>query len=250
MGAMMLFGEKYGDVVRVVSVGGDYSREFCGGTHVGNAAQIGPFRLVSEGSASAGVRRIEALTGRAAEAYDNTNTERLKQAAALLGVSPAQVPEAVQKLQAELKAVRHELQQRKREAAGGQAQALTAGAKTVNGVPAVLARVDNIADADALAGLADDVLNRLANGSNGASHGGTVVLGTASDGKVLLVAKASKDVVARGVHAGNLVKAAAQAAGGNGGGRPDFAKAGGRDAAKLPDALAAAEATLAGQLGG
>jgi alanyl-tRNA synthetase len=142
------------------------------------------------------------------------------------------------------------LQQRKREAAGGQAQTLAQSAKTVSGVPAVLARVDNVADADALAGLADDVLQRLANGNSNGASSGAVVLGTASDGKVLLVAKASKDVVARGVHAGNLVKARARQPAATAAGVPTSPRPAGRDAAKLPDALAAAEATLAGQLGG
>jgi alanyl-tRNA synthetase len=135
LGAMMLFGEKYGDVVRVVSVGGDYSREFCGGTHVANAAQIGPFRLVSEGSAAGGVRRVEALTGRGAEAHDARNAERLQTIAALLGVTPAQAPEAVERLQADLKAARQALQQLQRAQTGNRAETLAAAAKPVGGVP-------------------------------------------------------------------------------------------------------------------
>jgi alanyl-tRNA synthetase len=242
LGAMMLFGEKYGDTVRVVSVGGEYSREFCGGTHVGNAAQIGPFRLVSEGSAAAGVRRVEALTGRAADAYDHQNYERLKAIGALLGVTPAQAPEAVERLQNEVKALRDRLAQAQRAQSGNQATTLVEGAKQINGVKAVIATPDGVEDGQALSALADDVLGRL--------QSGVVVLGAAAaGGKVLLVVKASKDAVAKGAHAGNTVKAAAQAAGGGGGGRPDFAQAGGRDAAKLPDALGAAEAALAQQIG-
>ena len=240
MGAMMLFGEKYGDVVRVVSVGGDYSREFCGGTHVGNAAQIGSFRLVSEGSAAAGVRRIEAVTGRGADAYDTANRERLAAVAALLGVTAAQAPEAAERLQAEVKALKAQLTQAQRSAAGSQAAGLVEAAKMVGGVPVVVASVE-ADDGAALSALADDVLGRL--------PGGVVVLASATGGKVLFVAKASKDAVGRGAHAGNVIKAAATVAGGGGGGKPDFAQAGGRDTSKLPDALDAAQATLAAQLG-
>jgi alanyl-tRNA synthetase len=240
LGAMMLFGEKYGDVVRVVSVGGEFSREFCGGTHVGSAAQIGPFRLVSEGSASAGVRRIEAITGRAAEAFDAANNERIKTIASLLGVSPAQTPEAVEKLQAEVKQLRQTIAQAQRAQAGNQAAALAGEAKEIGGVPVVLAQPTGIEKGEALSSLADDVLNRVKNG--------VVVLAAAANGKVLFVAKASKDAVAKGAKAGDIVKAAAQATGGGGGGRPDFAQAGGKDVSKIGEALAEAEATLSRQL--
>jgi alanyl-tRNA synthetase len=241
LGAMMLFGEKYGDVVRVVSVGGEYSREFCGGTHVSNVSQIGPFRLVSEVSASAGVRRVEAITGRAAEAFDAANNERLKAISMLLGVPAAQAPEAVEKLQTELKQLRQTLDQIQRTQSENQAATLASEAKTINGVPVIIAQPAGIDSGDALSGLADDILNRVKNG--------VAVLATASNGKVLFVAKASKDAVAKGAKAGDIVKAAAQTAGGGGGGRPDFAQAGGKDVSKIAEALAEAEATLARQLG-
>ncbi len=241
LGAMMLFGEKYGDVVRVVSVGGDFSREFCGGTHVGSAAQIGPFRLVSEGSASAGVRRVEAITGRAAEAYDAANNERIKTISAQLGVSPAQAPEAVEKLQAEVKQLRQTIAQAQRAQAGNQAAALAGEAKVIGGVPVVVAQPAGVENGEALSALADDVLNRVKNG--------IVVLAAAANGKAIFVAKASKDAVAKGAKAGDIVKVAAQATGGGGGGRPDFAQAGGKDVSRIGDALAAAEAMLSRQLG-
>ena len=241
LGAMMLFGEKYGDTVRVVSVGGDYSREFCGGTHVGNAAQIGPFRLVSEGSAAAGVRRIEALTGRGADEYDLENADRLKRVAGLLNVKPADAPEAVEKLLADLRTLRQELDAAKRAGVGNRAESLAGSAQKMGGFSVVVAAPDGVEDGAALSSLADDLLVRL--------NSGAVVLGAKSNGKVLFVAKASKDAVAKGVHAGEIVKAAATTAGGGGGGRPDFAQAGGKDPSKLADALAAAEATLAKQLG-
>jgi alanyl-tRNA synthetase len=241
MGAMMLFGEKYGDTVRVVSVGGEYSREFCGGTHVNNSSQIGPFRLISEGSAAAGVRRVEALTGRAAEAYDAANAESLKQIASLLAVKPSDTPEAVERLLAEVKSLRQELQQAKQAQTGNIGEALAREAKEQNGVKIVVAQPDNIEEGTALSALADDILSRL--------NSGVVLLGASAGGKLLFVAKASKDAVAKGVHAGNIVKVAAQASGGGGGGRPDFAQAGGKDTEKLPDALSQAEALLLQQLG-
>ncbi len=242
LGAMMLFGEKYGATVRVVSVGGAYSREFCGGTHVANASQIGPFRLVSEGSAAAGVRRVEALTGRGADAHDTANSERLKAVASLLGVTGANAPEAVEKLQADLKAARQQLANLQRAQAGNQAEALAGEAQIIGGVSVVVAAVQGVDDAAALSALADDVLNRL--------KSGIVVLAAPASNKVLFVAKASKDATARGVHAGNVVKAMATATGGGGGGRPDFAQAGGKDVGKLPDALRVARETLAAQVGG
>ncbi len=241
LGAMMLFGEKYGDVVRVVSVGGEFSREFCGGTHVGNASQIGPFRLVSEGSASAGVRRVEAITGRAAEAFDAANNERIKAISLLLGVPAAQTPEAVEKLQSEVKTLRQTIAQAQRTQTGNQAAALAHEAKIIGGVPVVLAQPTGIESGNALSALADDVLDRVKNG--------VVVLAVAANGKVLFVAKASKEAVGKGAKAGDIVKAAAQATGGGGGGRPDFAQAGGRDISKIGEALAASEATLSRQLG-
>ena len=240
LGAMMLFGEKYGDVVRVVSVGGEYSQEFCGGTHVANAATIGTFRIVSEGSAASGVRRIEALTGRGANDYDAANRDALKDVAGRLAVKPDAAAEAIEKLQAEIKTLRGALQAQKQTQAGNQAASLTESAKMIGAFKTVIAAVE-VADAQGLSGLADDVLNRLGSG--------VVVLAADAGGKALFVAKASKDAVSGGAHAGNAVKAAATAAGGGGGGRPDFAQAGGKNADKIPDALAAAESVLAGAIG-
>ena len=209
MGAMMLFGEKYGELVRVVSVGGAYSREFCGGTHVPSAAQIGPFRILSEGSASAGVRRVEAVTGRGATAHDAQTAERLKATAQILNVAPQMVPETVQKLQADLKAARQQIAQLGKQQAGNQAEQLAAHAKMINEVPVVVASAENLADSAALSALVDDVFGRVANG--------VVVLGgEIGDGKLAFVAKAAKSAVTKGVHAGNIVKAAAQASGGGG----------------------------------
>jgi alanyl-tRNA synthetase len=183
-----------GDVDRVVSVGGEFSREFCGGTHVGNAAQIGPFRLVSEGSASAGVRRVEAITGRAAEAFDAANNERLKAISQLLGVTPAQAPEAVEKLQTEVKQLRQAIAQAQRTQAGNRRRRWQARRESSGSVPVVLAQPEGIESGDTLSALADDILDRVRNG--------VVVLAAAANGKVLFVAKASKDAIAKGRESG------------------------------------------------
>lgn len=231
-GAMMLFGEKYGDVVRMVSIGTDYSVELCGGIHVASAEDIGLFRIVSEGSAAAGVRRIEALTGRGAYEHLTARDATLSSAGALLSVKPDVVPEAIERLQAQLKETQSELKTLKAVAAGSLADTLLSEATEKDGYKVVIAAVET----DDVSKLADELVGRIG--------AGVVVLGAVSGEKLVFVAKATKDAVAKGVHCGNLVKAAATAAGGGGGGRPDFAQAGGRDASKLGDALAAARAAL------
>ncbi|WP_394794342.1 alanine--tRNA ligase [Armatimonas sp.] len=231
-GAMMLFGEKYGDVVRMVSIGSDYSIELCGGIHVASAEDIGLFRIVSEGSAAAGVRRIEALTGRGAYEYLTGRDNTLKAAGSLLSAKPEAVPEAIERLQAHVKELQHELKSLKSAATGSLADTLLAEAIEKDGYKVIVAAVET----DDVSKLADELVGRIG--------AGVVVLGAVSGEKLVFVAKATKDAVAKGVHCGNLVKAAAQASGGGGGGRPDFAQAGGRDASKLDDALAAARAAL------
>lgn len=240
MGAMMLFGEKYGDVVRVVEAG-DYSLEFCGGTHLRHTSQAGLFKIVAESSSQAGVRRIEAVTGKSALMRTLDHERLLSDIAQTLKTSPVNALASVEKLQTELRGKERELQALQKAATGGQVEQLTSDAKTVNGVTLVRHAVNEGVDADALRTLADDVLNRL--------KSGVVILGGANDGKVSLAVKVSKDLVERGLHAGNIIKEAAKVAGGGGGGRPDFAQAGGKDPAKLTEALDAAE-TLAAQMAG
>lgn len=232
MGAMMLFGEKYGDVVRVVQAG-EYSMEFCGGTHLAHTSQAGLFKIVSEGSSQAGVRRIEAVTGKAALLKTLDQERLLAEIAASLKTSPANAPALVEKLQIELKQREKELSALQKSAAGGQVDTLIAGASTAHGFPLIVHTLGEGADADAVRTLADEVLNKLPSG--------VVILGAVGGGKVSLAVKVSKDLVTRGVHAGNIVKAAAQVVGGGGGGRPDFAQAGGKDPSKLGEALATAE---------
>ena len=240
MGATMLFGEKYGDVVRVVEAG-DFSLEFCGGTHLRHTSQAGLFKIVSEGSSQAGVRRIEAVTGKPALMRTLDQERLLGDIAQSLKTSPAAAPASVEKLQAELKIKEKELAALLKAAAGGQVEQLAAAAKTVHGFALVVHTVGDGADADTLRTLAEETASRL--------QSGVVILGSAGGGKVSLAVKVSKDLVARGLHAGNIVKEAAKIVGGGGGGRPDFAQAGGKDPSKLAEALATAE-RLVGEMGG
>ena len=233
LGAMALFGEKYGDVVRMVEVGdGSFSRELCGGTHVRSTAEIGVVKITSEGSSAANVRRIEALTGPAAVTLLLAHDATLEQAAAALRTRPADVGDAIAALQAKVKtAAKSALA-----ADGGTVDALAAGATTYEGLTILTTAVDGV-DAKALADLTDRVRGRLGEES-------VVVLGSALDGKVALVAAAGAAAIARGVKAGAIVKVAAQLVGGGGGGKDTMAQAGGRDPERLADALEAAGAAI------
>ena len=232
MGATMLFGEKYGDVVRVVQAG-DFSLEFCGGTHLRQTSQAGLFKIVSEGSSQAGVRRIEAVTGKPALMRTLDQERLLSDIAQSLKTSPANAPASVEKLQAELRLRERELAALQKAAAGGQVESLAANAKDIGSFKLVCQAMGDGADADTLRMLCEEILNRL--------KSGVVILGSAGGGKVSLAVKVSKDVVERGVNAGNVVREAAKVAGGGGGGRPDFAQAGGKDPSKLAEALETAQ---------
>jgi len=234
LGAMALFGEKYGEVVRMVQIGdGTYSRELCGGTHVRCTAEIGVFKLVGESSSAANVRRIEAITGPAAVAELRASDAKAREAAALLRTDVAQLPEAVAGL-------RDRARQAAKTSANGAAavdtDALAAGATQIAGAD-VVAEVVSVPGAKELMDVADRVKGRLGEQS-------ATVLGTVVDGRVHLVAAVTPALVARGVKAGAVVKAAALVAGGGGGGRDTMAQAGGRDPDKLPDAIAAARAAI------
>jgi alanyl-tRNA synthetase len=241
-GAMALFGEKYGDVVRMVEVGdGSFSRELCGGTHVRSTAEIGLFRIVSETSSAANVRRIEALTGPAAVALVRSHDDALREVATALRAVPEQVPIAVSALQARVK----ELEKAAKKGGGSNGvvdfDALLAGAADVGGA-SLLAAVVEVADPKQLPDLADRLKAKLGDAA--------VVLGAVADGKVHLVATVAPALVARGVKAGAIVGVAAQVTGGGGGGRDTMARAGGRDPDKLPEAIAAARAAIEAALAG
>ena len=239
-GAMALFSEKYGDVVRVVKVPG-FSMELCGGSHVKNVGQIGMFKIVSESGVASGVRRIEAITGQAALDYVQGKMAVLAEAAAKLKSKEEDVPAQIEKVQAEVKAMQKELAEVAAMREQADAADLLGGMKTVNGV-AVACGKSNAAGMDELRDVADMTCSKLESPC-------VVVLACANDGKVNLVVKADKAAVAKGIHAGKVIKEAAAVVGGGGGGRPDMAQAGGKDANAIPQALDKAFAMIESQLG-
>jgi alanyl-tRNA synthetase len=229
LGAMALFGEKYGDIVRVVRFG-DYSVELCGGTHLDNTAKVGLFKITAESSVAAGVRRIEALTGTAVLDYLAEKQALIRTAAQTLKTTEHDLALRAQGVMDEIRELGRELEKLHAAQAQTAAQALTAQAEEIGGVKLIAKAIDG-ADAAALRGITDSLRDTDASIA--------AVLAGVCDGKVVFVACAGRDAVARGAHAGNLLKTAAKICGGGGGGRPDSASAGGRDASKLSDALAA-----------
>ncbi|MGA2471063.1 MAG: alanine--tRNA ligase [Solirubrobacteraceae bacterium] len=241
LGAMALFGEKYGEVVRMVEVGhGEFSRELCGGTHVRSTAEIGLLRILSETSSAANVRRIEAVSGAAAVSVVLAHDRELTAVAGLLRTVPENVLAVAAAQEQELR----ELQRaaRGKVAADLDPAALAAAAVEVGGVPVVLATIA-VGDAKALPDLADRVKGQLVGD-------GVIVLASAIDGRVSVIVSVAPSIVARGVRAGEIVKAAAVVLGGGGGGRDTLAQAGGSEVGKLGDALAAARAAIGAALSG
>jgi alanyl-tRNA synthetase len=238
LGAMALFGEKYGDWVRMVEVD-DVSRELCGGTHVATTAECGIFAIVSEGSSAANVRRIEALTGPAAIDWFRRRSDDLRAVGRLLG-KPEDPVWAAEHAEQRLAEFERRAEEAGREAAGQEAEQLVAAAEDVGGVKVVAAR-SVLADQRALMDLGAQVRDKLGEAA--------VVLGGTGDGKVALVALLSKGVTERGLSAQEVVRDAAQLVGGGGGGRDDAAQAGGRDPSKLDSAIDAARAAIVAGLG-
>lgn len=238
MGAMALFGEKYGEKVRVI-VAGDFSKELCGGTHVSSTSEIGLFKIVSEASVGAGLRRIEAVTGSGALEYINNREKALVQAAEILKTRPEDVVSKIEALNAEMKEVEQALASANSKLAKFAVQDLLAGMHTVGDVQLVSGQV-TVGDMDDLRAVADLVRDKLACGA--------VILGAVSGEKVNFVAMATANAVAKGLHSGNIVKAAATVAGGGGGGRPDMAQAGGKMPGKIQEAITAALETAKGQI--
>lgn len=240
MGAMALFGEKYGDIVRVVNIK-DCSVELCGGTHVNNVAEIGLFKIVSEAGVASGVRRIEAITGKLA--YDKVNSveKTLNKAASLLKSRNNEVVEKIEALLTQVKTLEQQLALANSKMAQETASELLATAIDVNGVTIVNAEVE-IEDMDGLRNLADLLRDKLTVG--------VIVLGAKiADDKVNFVVMATKDAVAKGIHAGNIIKETAKVAGGGGGGRPDMAQAGGKNPEKITEALTMATEVITKQIG-
>lgn len=238
LGAMALFGEKYGETVRVVTVGDEsapYSLEFCGGTHLKQTSQALQLRIVSETGIAAGVRRIEAVTGLGAYELALSEKVLLTQAAAILKTTEQHVPARASAILATLHETEKQVERLQAAAMGGLAEALAAKAVVIGSCQVVAAQAD-ATDPDQLRQLADQVRDQLASG--------VVILASNQGGKVALVAMADKQAVAAGAHSGQLVKEAARVTGGGGGGRPDMAQAGGRDIARIDEALTAAVALL------
>jgi len=226
-GAMALFGEKYGDRVRVIRIG-DFSTELCGGTHLEATGQIGLFKIVSEGAVASGVRRIEAVTGESARRHVGREEAALRESAGLLKIPPLELPQRLQKLLDEQKHLEKQLRELEARVAKGRAQELAASATVVAGVPVLSARLDGL-DAEGLRSVMDTLRERMGSG--------VICLGSSMDGKVTLVASVSKDLTKR-IQAGKLVQEMAPLVGGKGGGRPDLAQGGGTDASRLDEALA------------
>ncbi|HEY3865597.1 MAG TPA: alanine--tRNA ligase [Solirubrobacteraceae bacterium] len=244
LGAMALFGEKYGEVVRMVEVGGgEYSRELCGGTHVHSTAEIGPFRILSETSSAANVRRIEAVTGPAAVELLRDHDRLLGEIAQALRTTPGHALETVHTRERARRELEQQLKRGGGPVAGAKVDlaALAAAADEVAGVRVLTAGVEEL-DAKALLELVDRLKGQLG--------GAAIVLASAVDGRVALVVSVAPELVARGVKAGAIVKAAAAVVGGGGGGRDTLAQAGGRDVGKLEEALATAREEIAVALAG
>jgi alanyl-tRNA synthetase len=235
LGAMALFGEKYGDIVRVVQVG-DYSLELCGGCHVSNTSQIGIFKLVSESGIGSGVRRIEAVTGRLAFQHMEGQIDILKQSAELLKTNLHDVPKRIDALHAQLKELGRENESLQSKLSIIEAGELSDQVISVNGVELLAARV-NTGSMDGLRSLADELKGKLPNA--------VIVLGATMDDNVNFVVAVPQNLVKSGIHAGKLVKEIAAVCGGGGGGRPDMAQAGGKDASKLDEALKLANELVA-----
>ncbi|WP_097025599.1 alanine--tRNA ligase [Clostridium peptidivorans] len=234
-GATALFDDKYAEDVRVVNVG-DFSKELCGGTHVTNSGEIGLFKIISESGVAAGIRRIEAVTGLNAIKYVEEKEKTLKEAAALLKTSEREILSKISSQLTEMKNKDKEILELKSKLASGSEDEILNNVKEVNGIKVVTGALNGV-DANALRDLADKLRSKI--------ESGVVVLGSNADEKVQFVAMATKDVIAKGIHCGKIIKEVASVAGGGGGGRPDMAQAGGKLPEKLEEAIGSVETIVA-----
>lgn len=239
LGAIALFGEKYGDIVRVVKMG-DFSTELCGGTHLVNTGQAGLFKIISETGVAAGVRRIEAVTGVGAHQWLKELNELVNNVSDTLKTNPNSLAQKAEGLMQQIKEYEQKIQQLKKQLAKGTIEELVNNKKTIGDVSYIAARID-YQDMNSLREIADTLRNKL--------KSGVVVLASENQQKVNMVAAATKDLVSRGVHAGNLIREVAKVTGGGGGGRPDMAQAGGKDPSKISQALEKVKVLLEQQLG-
>lgn len=238
LGAMALFGEKYGNVVRVVNMD-NYSIELCGGAHLSNTAQVGSFKIISENGIAAGVRRIEALTGSSALKYYQHQDELLKTVCKTVKASPDNMLKKIEGIISEQHQTAKELESVKAKIAGNTANDILSNAVDIKGYKLVCSEVKE-ADTNSLRTMGDQLKNKIGSG--------VIVLASANEGKVNLIAMATDDAVKSGAHAGNIIKAAAAVCNGGGGGRPNMAQAGGKDTSKISDALKKAKEVLEQQL--
>ncbi len=238
LGAMSLFGEKYGSEVRVVKMG-DYSLEFCAGTHVKNTASIGLFKILSESSAAAGIRRIEAITGTGILKYLAEKEALIADVSSALKCAPGESVSKIEAIQAENKALGKEIEGLKEKMAGGGVDDMKNNAVDVNGVKVICGKIPG-ADVNTLRKIGDNMKDAFDNE--------VTVIASEADGKVTLICSANKNAVAKGVHCGMIIKAIAAHVGGSGGGRPDSAQAGGKDASGMDAALSAAVETVKEQV--
>ena len=239
-GAIALFGEKYGDTVRVVDMGEGYSVEFCGGTHLNNTAKVGVFHISSEFSVASGVRRIEATCGKVSLETMNSNQEKLFRAAAALKAKPAEILEKAEAAMGEIKKLQQLVEKYKAREAAGETERLLFGTHEVGGLKVLTATVAD-ADANRLRQMGDMLRDKMANI--------VAVLAAVNDGKITLLAVCGKDAVAAGVKAGDIIRTITPICGGKGGGKPDSAMGGGSDVMKLDDALAMVDNVVAQALG-
>ncbi len=239
-GAMALFSEKYDDLVRVVSMG-DFSVELCGGTHVSNTSQISMFKIVSESGVAAGVRRIEALTGTGVLSYYETLNNCLQNACKAAKAEPEQLTKKIEALQEEIKALQGENASLKSKAASSSLGDVMSQVEEINGIKVLAVKVEDT-DMNGLRDLGDQLKNKL--------QEAILLLASSQEGKVSLVAMATKGAMDKGGHAGNLIKEVASLVGGGGGGRPNMAQAGGKNPAGIDHALAKAKEVMQAQLEG
>ncbi len=238
LGATALFGEKYGETVRVVSMG-DYSMEFCAGTHLDATSQIGLFKILSESGVAAGVRRIEGVTGNGVLSYIKAQEETVEELASIMKSAPGAVLERTRAFVQNAVETKKELEALKAEMSKGAADELLKGATDVKGVSVITARVDG-SDVETMRGMIDTIKDKLPSAA--------AVLASVSDGKVTFVGGATKNAVAKGVHIGKVIKEVASVAGGGGGGKPDSAQAGGKDITKADEALGVVLSVIEAQL--
>ena len=240
LGAIALFGEKYGDIVRVVSVG-DYSIEFCGGTHLNNTAQCGLFKIVSEGGVAAGVRRIEAITGQGVLDYIAADDALIRNTAAALKTNLVhEIDKKAEAVMNEHRDLQKEIESFRSKLAEASANDIMAGVRHIGDISALIVQLDNVEVSE---------LKSIADSAKAKDENALVVIGSETDGKITFIAMASKGAVAKGVHCGNIIKEITAVAGGRGGGKPDMAQGGGKDAAKIDNALALVDEIVAKQIG-